>query len=880
MVDVSPGDSGANKGYWKQQLRDRLGKFAEMGGTAIFDIFLPGVVGKVRGVGIIVDVVDLETAKIEVKDNKKVPKGIYYVKSEDFEMIDVIARLPEDYVEEKLEVPEGAKLLKSDMSGSEVLKERLRSVARALKSEGRFPIPRLAFTQSVGKDSDVAKGAKLDYKKVFDAEPALQQKYGSAENLWEKVFQYAVDDRTQSPNTLAEIPEDMKEINRAYAKHVLGLDPNGLITVYRNAINGKDTPEESAIGYASLDRNMAYDYNANRPNTFANGRYEIDVKPDEIFGMLGYSKIEDEYGFALGRELTNIPGRVRRVGDLASPEMQAPWLEEAANIYRRNQGSSPFRAFNVLGEFDFHPVEPLGESVDEFFKKYNVSAADIKTKFDQLFGEGSYDTYKASGNSVSYQRIRDLFVPLPDGKVGLNADKLEKLNITKVNTAEYKDDLFDNTLKMLSVFQELTGQPFMTHKTRDYAPVKEETSTPPTPEVDFDEALGWYTDNGYWDANKFLREGEPLDGEDQQKLDAILQAIDKTSTSEDMTLYRGRPVKSEERAAALAALKPGDKITDRGIMSTTESLERAEFYTNMQLTDVKERVMFEIDLPKGSKALKIDPGQSTYRDAEHEVLLPPNTELTVVENSVDESGVRRIKVAVAANAEESESASTIYDDFFDGGMVDLRALRESSARVTPYDLEMFSDDQLQALRRYGQAGHRAINKILRSGEPISAEDQKLIDSIDSAIEENGEVFSNSRIFRGDTPSSSSDYYKFLENLTERQIINLPGYFSASNDAQVAFSEFGPGQGGSDDDGSNSHSGSTFFWTIDVPEGGKAMAMPEGVGYGQGAESEVILPRNSKIQILGIKKVEQLDDEGTPNGNYNYFIHASQLTDKS
>ena len=487
MVDVTPGDSGANKGFWKEQIRDRNGRFARMGGAVTFDIELPGVLGKVRGNGILKDVYDLETVIIEVPDSSKVPKGIYYVKTSDFEMMDAIAILPADYVAEKLgtEIPEAptpqAAPLKSKMTGSDILRERLRSIASVLKKEGRFPIPRLAFTQSVGKDSDVAKGAKLDYKKVFDAEPALQQKYGSAENMWQKVFQYAVDDRTQSPNTLAEIPEDMKEINRAYAKHVLGLDPDGLITVYRNAINGKETPEESAIGYASLDRNMAYDYNANRPNNFANGRYEIDVKPDEIFGMLGYSKVEDEYGFALGRELTNIPGRVRRVGDLASPAMQAPWLEEAANVYRRNQGSSPFRAFNVLGEFDFHPVEPLGESVDEFFQKYNLSAADIKAKFDQLYGEGAYDRYKASGNSVSFQRIRDLFVKLPDGRIGLDGAKLEKLNVTNVNTAEYRDDLFDNTMKMLSVFQELTGQPFMTHKTREYAsPTQERDVSTPT----------------------------------------------------------------------------------------------------------------------------------------------------------------------------------------------------------------------------------------------------------------------------------------------------------------------------------------------------------------------------------------------------------------
>jgi hypothetical protein len=469
MVDITPGDSGANKGFWRTQLRDRFGKFVEMGGSVLFDIELPGVIGKVQAVGTYIGTAEPGVGRIEVEDNKKIPKGIYLVKSEDLTAIEAI--LPSDYVEktvaEAKDPPQAP--LKKSMLGSEVLKERLRSVARALKEDGRFPIPRMTVTSTIGKTSDTAKGAKLDYKKVFDAEPALQEKYKTFDNMWEQIYKYGVDERTQSPNELADIPEDMKELNRAYAKHVLGLDPEGLITFYRNAINSKYTEEESAVGYVSIDRDMAYDYNAKFEQRNANGRYEIDVKPSEVFGMIGYSKVEDEYGVTIGREVTSIPDRVRRIGDLETPKMQAPWLEELGNKYRTAYGASPFRGFNMLSEFDFHPVEPLGQTVEEFFEKYSLSSADIKAKFDQLFGEGAYDRYKASGNIVSFQRIRDLFIGLPDGRIGLNGAKLEDTG--KLGKPEdMVNDLLDNTLKMLSVFQELTGQYFMTHKTRDYTP--------------------------------------------------------------------------------------------------------------------------------------------------------------------------------------------------------------------------------------------------------------------------------------------------------------------------------------------------------------------------------------------------------------------------
>lgn len=688
MVDVTPGDLGANKGFWMVQLRDRFGKFVEMGGSVMFDVQLEGVNGIVQGIGKFIGNVEPGLARIEVADNSRVPKGVYLVKSEDITAIEAV--LPSTYVEEKLDKSP----LKKKMTGSQALELRLRSMGNVLREDGRFPSPRMSFLDR--EDSDNRRAAKRDYKKVFDAEPALQEKYKTFENMWQTVYKYGTDERTQSPNALADIPEDMKELNRAYAKHFLGLEPDGLITVYRNAVNGKDTPEESAIGYASIDSLMAYDYNSHRDNVAANGRYEIDVKPDEVFGMLGYSKIEDEYGVTIGRELANIPGRVRRVGDLEMVLPDAPWLKEWALGFNRGVGASPFRQFSLAVSHDFHPVEPFGDSLEEFFAKYNLSAADIKNKYDEIYGEGAYEEYKATGNTVKFNKLRDLFVTLPDGRLGLDVKKVENLSALR-EVSEYKGDSFDNTMKMLSVFQELTGQYFMTHRTRDY--------TPP-------------------------------------------------------------PVEAEQ--------------------------------------------------------------------------------------------------------------DSLYEEFFDAGNIDLQSLARSVDGVPKYDRDMFSDEQLKALETYGQSGYRQINKLLREEAALTADQKNLIKLIDEAIDENGALFSPGRVYRGEIPKIDSDYAKFLQNMEVGGTYRFPGYFSASNDAQIAFSEFGPGVGSGDSDGSATHLGPSFFWTVDVPEDGRAMAMPDEIGFGQGAESEVVFPRGSNLKILGIKKVEQIDDEGNSNGNFNYFIHAEQL----
>lgn len=475
MVDFTPGNSGANKGYWMVQLRDRFGKFVEMGGDVIIEIELPGVKGPVRAVGKFIGMYDLQRARIEVSDDREVPRGVYIVETSKISSAKAV--LPSKYVEEKIAEVKGqpAPKLRKAISGDEALKIRMKSVAKVLKEKGRFPVPRIGALGEAGKDTDIANGARLDYQKVFDSSPEVQEKFKTFENMWDYVSRNGTDLTTQSPNDLSQIPAEMKLLNRAYAEHVLEMDPDGLLTVYRNAVNGKDTESESAVGYVSLDRQMAWDYNSTRENIGANGRYEIDVKPDEVQGLLGYSRVEDEYGLAIGRGVTEQPGRVRRIGDL-EPAKLAPWLEDWNNSFVRQRGMSPLRGFNIAGEYDFHEVEDFGENIQEFFAKYGLQASDVAAMFDKLYGEGAYARYKESGNTVSFQLIKKMFTKLENGNIGVNAEYLNSFNTLKPNS-EYKDDQFDNIMKMLSVFQELTGQPFMTHKTRDYTP-------PPKPNKD------------------------------------------------------------------------------------------------------------------------------------------------------------------------------------------------------------------------------------------------------------------------------------------------------------------------------------------------------------------------------------------------------------
>ena len=492
------------------QLRDRFGRWVEMGKSVKFKIRLKNgkyhsVLGTYSGQGHSDGVRGL----ITVENDAYLPNGNYPVASgnlqqytallseqelkdqgielgKDVSGATVTARedsvIPniDDIIGEAEDLSTPTKELRTEITGNEIQDIKIASIAKALKAEGRFPVPRQTTLDNWGKTSDVTKGAKLDYSKVYEGmsseDPEFAEKYPTFDSFWDRVYDLAVDERTQSPDKLN---EEMKKINKGYAKYVMGLDPeNGTFTVYRNAINNAFEEKDAAVGYVSTSENLAFDYNANtRVGEQANGRYEITVKPDEVNGMIGYSQVEDEYALTIGPNVTYQEGRVKKVGELETVKV-APWHEEAVGKLKRGQGATPFRGHSFVGQFDFLPISknPLqGDSLQDFLDDNNITMDDWKNKFDELHGEGAYQRFKDSGreNQVSLQSLQRMFVDLEDGTYGLDITKLSRAGDDSAGNASYGDfqnpssyvnDYVDNKLKFLSLIQEITGEPFMIHK--------------------------------------------------------------------------------------------------------------------------------------------------------------------------------------------------------------------------------------------------------------------------------------------------------------------------------------------------------------------------------------------------------------------------------
>lgn len=132
---------------------------------------------------------------------------------------------------------------------------------------------------------------------------------------------------------------------------------------------------------------------------------------------------------------------------------------------------------------------------------------------------------------------------------------------------------------------------------------------------------------------------------------ALDSAIQKSTLSTNATVLRGinpnpdrspLPTRENEESGRMEFLSDytGMEFSDSGFISTTFSKDIANDFVIPG-----HAIVFEIDVPRGSKALYIS-GIKEYsgKDNEHELLLPRNTKFSVVGDSTA-NGTRTIKVS-------------------------------------------------------------------------------------------------------------------------------------------------------------------------------------------------------------------------------------------
>jgi hypothetical protein len=484
MGNGIPGDGNDN---WKTQLRGNDGRWINMYGSVSFDYTPSGGGPTKKGRGTFQGVSSPGRAKIFVKDDPELEVGLYEVQSQYVRgvkaFIPTAANKPESTpAVEEPSTPE----LKDEITGDEAMQVVRNAGAQYAKSQGRFAMSRTY--------DDVRQGLRAQYMQFLDGikkdNPELLKnqfiinedgtgRTGDIEtedDFWGAItaMQVSTTSRWVSPDNINPLA---KEVNRRYAEKFLGVKKDGLISFYRNVIQEKEDPADAAAGYATLDRKMAWDYNPDaRPGDVVRGRYIVKAKPDEVLGILGYSGALDEFGVVISPEVTSLPGRFERVGDLEKQRIDgAPWVDyEELDKQSRFGGNSPFRFLAPMTNFDYYALDssPFGEGDGwaSFYEANGLQQGAMPNKYNELYGEGAWEKDWGS-NSPTARRFASLFIKFTDKdgkeKWGLDAPKLRELsNIDMLNNAEAGDD-FDRNIKVLSSMQELMGKPFFVNKGHD-----------------------------------------------------------------------------------------------------------------------------------------------------------------------------------------------------------------------------------------------------------------------------------------------------------------------------------------------------------------------------------------------------------------------------
>lgn len=801
-----PGGEGANEGFWREQIRDRLGQFAKMFGNVLFDIEIEGL-GRITGHGEIVEMVRPQVALVSVKNHKVLPDGDYEIPGEDLEGIDgLIPDADYERVTGKKLPKRSAPELKDEVTGDEAMQVIRNAGAEYAKSQGRFPMARTYNDIKQGlrsQYSQLLEGIKQDTPELLKNQFILNEdgtgRTGDIEtedDFWGAVNAMKVDtgNRWVAPENINPLA---KEINRRYAEKFLGIKKDGLITFYRNVTQEKENPAEAAAGYISLDKKMAWDYNSQKGySTDVNkGRYIVKAKPDEVLGILGLSGAVDEFSVVISPEVTSLPGRFEKVGGLEKQKVDtAPWLDsERLDSMSRLGGGSPFRFLAPMANFDYYPLDsnPFGEKNGwaSFYEANGLKQGDLPNKYNELYGEGAWEKDFGDG-SPRATSFTELFIEFTDEqgnkKCGLNALDLRKLsNQDMLNNAESGDD-FDRNIKVLSTMQELMGEPFFVNKghskndprldeVKDEEPVVEKTPEPEKIEEPKKEPPVTHTFNGktfefsseemenayYYISRNYLGAKDVTDEEGiefNERMRALTDYLRPGSVSDETIPAQEQLLGTKIKIGELRHSAPPsrfDEIMENGIRPRitdkvgTEKYSRRRFgvflandYTSSEAGNLGE--VFRVKVPENN--LRVDSGYTPYGQNMY-------IERTLEPEEIEHLG------HIPANSNDSDIEVNNFGLHNGRGTEcticnpELKSLEleKESGPDAPLTPQNFTKEQEKVVKDYSSYGYRDVNTYLRLGRQAAIDEfdttnsEKRADEAEKAIEEINKVFETSTL---------------------------------------------------------------------------------------------------------------------------------------
>jgi hypothetical protein len=208
-------------------------------------------------------------------------------------------------------------------------------------------------------------------------------------------------------------------------------------------------------------------------------------------------------------------------------------------------------------------------------------------------------------------------------------------------------------------------------------------------------SLDDYKDEGYESLNKSLRteaksKAGPLTYPQQRMMEDIDKALTHFVSKKELKVQRGmkfeNPGEFKAFAKAMAGLKPGTIIEDRGFVSTTMHSDTAHEFASG--SKIHTSIKMDIEVPKGSKAMPIGAflhsrGARANIDVECEILLPRKSRFEIMEYVKDKTTDKPEIVYLRLRLVTSETVNKTQAYFAHTGMEKNMSKPPINKPITP-----------------------------------------------------------------------------------------------------------------------------------------------------------------------------------------------------
>lgn len=332
-----------------------------------------------------------------------------------------------------------------------------------------------------------------------------------------------------------------------------------------------------------------------------------------------------------------------------------------------------------------------------------------------------------------------------------------------------------------------------------------------------------YAGHDYASLNRMLRYGMDLSVRQQEIMDNLDSAFEKSTLKEPVTVLRGL---GERLIEVMEDVKEGEVTTSLAYVSTTTSLGTASTFSGFKSP------LMEISLPAGTRA--IDVGRLS--EMEPEILLPRGTSMRYLGRGdpTRPNGPQTYKFElVPARVGDWNPFQPRLPKGSAGGGEWTEGGATGSGTLTGSQSVGLQPVHVDAIKQYTANIYVPLNQGLRKKETLRTAEEQVMRALDEAFERNQRTTEVMQLFR----AAGEEFANVVDTLKVGEDVVDPGFVSTSFDERTARDFL-----------SNNQGSNKVLVEIVLPKDSRAIQTEKYNPFK--GENETLLPRDTKFRYLG------------------------------